>query len=660
MNTLLIELLTEELPANVILSVGDYLKEEVSKVLRPRKAHFYGTPRRLALICEDFEDESQRKEEVIIGPPKEVCFDKEEKPTQALLGFLSKNSASLEDVLEVENKGGTYIAIKKVSMTKKPTQILMESFEDILLNAPIPKSMRWTSSQRIRFSRPIRNICAIYNGEVFPLRFGDLTANARTLGHRFLSQGYIQIQSPKDYKEVLRKAYVLVDYEERLSLIKSQVEEKARECGGKPESPEGLYQEVANLVEFPFVVVGKLPERFLTLPERVIITVLAHHQRFFCVRGEKGLLPYFIAVSNNLPKDNRIVRGYEKVIKARLEDALFFYKEDLKTKLEDLVPRLSGVLFHPKAGSMLDKTNRLVLLVEKLVDQLGFDRETKEKAKRAAYLSKADLLTNMVREYDELQGYMGYVYSKLQGEDEEVAVSLLEQYMPRSTTDDLPKTKIGKILSLAEKLDNIHTLIGVGEIPKGSSDPYGLRRSAYGVLSILEESAWDVDISKLFESIPQDLIDFLKGRIRAYLETYPYDVVDAVLEVCSPQRPFRCISLVKRLAHLKEEEKFKGIVQGYKRVVKILPKGHESAEVREELMREEAELNLWKKVKALENCCTDIIDLYSLKESIDEFFDKVLVMDRDESVRNNRLSLLARIKKLFNQYADLSKIVYNE
>ncbi len=654
MNKLLIEIGTEELPASVIQPVGEYLRQEVSQILKPTKEELLFTPRRIALILEGFEDKSEEKEEIILGPPKKACYDENNNPTRALIGFLQKHSARPEDLIEVESKGGLYVAIRRFLSTPKPTQILLESFEDILLKAPLPKSMRWTSSHRIRFSRPIRWLCALYNEGVFPIRFGRLTAGNRTKGHRFLSDGWLEVNHPDQYKDKLLSAYVIPDYRERLRLITFQVEETAKKLNGEPDAPEGLYEEVANLVEYPFVVFGEIDRKFLDLPDRVIITVLAHHQRFFCVRGKDGLLPYFIAVSNNRPVDGRILKGYQKVIRARLEDALFFYGEDLKVRLEELVPKLSEVLFHPKAGSMLDKTQRLMGLVEKLCDLLGLDEDTREKARRSAYLSKADLLTQMVRELDELQGYMGYVYAKAQGEEEEVALALWEQYMSN------PTNLLGKLLALADRLDSLYTLISAGEMPTSSSDPYALRRSAQTVFNILEKNHWDINIKELFPQPPQALTDFLKSRLRAHLEPYPYDVVSAVLEVCDPYRPYHCMSLVKRIANLKEEEKFKDIVQAYRRVLKILPKDLEAQEVREELMREEAEMRLWQKVKALEGCCSDIIDLYALKEDIDEFFDSVLVMDKDEGIRNNRLSLLARIKELFNRYADFNKLVYEE
>lgn len=654
MHNLLIEIGTEELPASIIQRIATYLDTKVREIIKPEVSHVFFTPRRIALLMRNFQDLEGEHEEILIGPPKKACYDGNNQPTKALLRFLETNKAHPKDLMEVERKGGIYIALRRVQKTKKPTQLLIESFQEILTSAPVPKSMRWTSSQTIKFPRPIRWVCALCDEQILPIKFGNLIADKKTYGHRFLSKGEIQISNPLEYEQKLKLNYVIPDYQERIRIIKKSIQEKAESLDGFVEDVEGLYEEVANLVEYPFVVVGRIEEKFLVLPEKVIVTVLAHHQRFFCLKGRDSLLPYFIAVSNNLPKDERIVKGYEKVIRARLEDALFFYREDLKTKLEDLVPKLSHVIFHPKAGSMLDKTNRLIHLSEKISKHLGLSKDYISKVKRAAYLSKADILTNMVRELNELQGYMGYVYARAQGEDEEVAKALWEQYLPN------PSSITGKILSLADKIDNIYTLIGLGEMPTGKSDPYGLRRSAQVIFTIIEEEGWDLDIGKLLPTLPESLIEFLKSRLRAYLDKFPHDVVEAVLEVCSPLTVAHCIHSVRKITELKNDEKFKGIVQAYKRISKILPKDFKNNHVKEELFTESYEMKLWQKLRQIEKECTSITDLYALEEPIKEFFDKVLIMDKDEKIRNNRLSLLLRTKELFNNYADFSKIVYEQ
>ncbi|MGC8852962.1 MAG: glycine--tRNA ligase subunit beta, partial [Hydrogenobacter sp.] len=507
-----------------------------------------------------------------------------------------------------------------------------------------------------------RWICALYGDQVVPLSFGSVQAGKKTKGHRFLSQGWIELRSASEYEERLKEQYVIPDFKERWGMILNFLKEESYALGGSAEYPEGLDQEVANLVEFPFAVVGSFDEKYLQLPQKVIVTVLAHHQRFFCVKKQDKLLPNFIAISGNFPKNNLIVKGYEKVVKARLEDALFFYKEDQKVRLEDLVEKLSQVVFHPKAGSMLEKTQRLITLSEEIGKALSLDENTLKKLKRASYLSKADLLTHMVREFDELQGYMGYVYALLQGEDQETALAIYEHYLPKSPSDPLPSGTVGKVLSLADKIDNLVMLIRVGEVPSGSSDPYGLRRYAYAVFSIIEDTQWDLNLRELIEKtyggVDNTLEEFLKNRLETYLEPYGYDVARAVLEVHDPLKPLKSINTAKRIASLKEEQKFKDVVSAYRRVVKILPKDWGDSVVDERALREEEEKNLWEKLKELK--VEDVLDLQPLKEYIDNFFDKVLVMDKDEQIRRNRLALLLNVNQIFNKFANFEKLVYEE
>ncbi|MDW8434237.1 MAG: glycine--tRNA ligase subunit beta, partial [Aquificaceae bacterium] len=558
MKDLFIEIGTEELPAGVIKQASDAIKEKLSHILGRQDIKTYSTPRRLAFYVKDFENVSPEKEEIIWGPPVKVAYEGE-TPTRALTAFLEKNSASLEDVVHLKKGEGLYVAIRKVVEEEKPLDKLQKSFEEVIQSVPLPKTMRWDGSN-LRFSRPIRWLCALYGGEVVPLSFGKLRADRLTYGHRILSPDAVRIERPEEYKEILRERYVIVDYEERLNMVLALLKDHACTLGGKPVYPEGLDEEVTNLVEAPFAVVGKFEEKYLELPDKVIMTVLAHHQRFFCIENDGRLLPYFIGISNNRPADETIAKGYEKVIRARLEDALFFYREDLKNSLESLVPQLSEVLFHPKAGSMWEKVKRVKELSLKLVESLGLE-EKREKIERASYLCKADLLTHMVRELDELQGYMGYVYALKQGEDPEVALALYEHYLPVRPSDPLPTGQVSAVLSLADKLDSLYTLLSVGELPTGSSDPYGMRRLAHGLFAVIDAFGWNVNLRTLCENITQELEEFFKVRLESYLNAYPQDIVRAVLEVKDPLRPYEVISLVKRLAIFRDEEEFKKLVE---------------------------------------------------------------------------------------------------
>ncbi len=666
MEDLLIEIGTEELPPSVIEPSLDFIKTELSKILAVDEINAYATPRRLVFYVESFRDEVITKEEVVFGPPWKVAFDEDGKPTKALEGFLRKHGAKVEDVFKAKKGKGEYVALRIVHQEKSRLEALKERFEEILLSVPLPKRMRWTSSRRLSFSRPVRWLLALHGSRVVELSFGELKAGRKTRAHRLLSEGWLEIPDTNSYFEVLKDNHVILSPEERKSMILEQLRKSANEVGAQIEAPEGLLEEVLYLVEYPFPVVGSFDEKFLELPSKVIITVSAHHQRFFCLSKEGRLVNRFIGISNNRPKTDAIRKGYERVLKARLEDALFFYREDLKKRLEELVPRLSEVMVHPRVGTMLEKTDRLVKLTHTLCTKLACNEDTKEKVRRASYLSKADLLTEMVKELDELQGYMGYVYALKQGEDREVALALYEQYKPRGLEDELPSTVVGALLSLADKIDDLISFFKAGEIPKGSSDPYGLRRAAFGIFRLLEAYLWDIDIRdfrELYgdtEKTYKELESFLAQRLESYLSHLGYDVVRAVLSVENPLRPFSVMEKAKELSKIKDSSEFVDIYEAYRRVAKILPRDWESAEVDEKLLKEKEELVLWESIKYMEGRDFKLSELAGLRRYIDALFDNVLIMDRDERVRSNRLSLLMRLKKLFHRYADFSKVVIRE
>lgn len=666
MRDLLIEIGTEELPPSVIEPALDFIKEKFSEILKRDDVETFGTPRRLVFYVKNYEESREVREEIVFGPPWKVAFDDEGKPTKALLGFLERHGANPEDVFKERKGKGEYVALKLVHEEKGRLEILKGSFEDILLSVPLPKRMRWTSSKRITFSRPVRWILALHGDEVLDLKFGDLKAGRRTLGHRFLSKGWIEVPKAENYFSLIEENFVIPSIERRKEVILEGIEREAKSLESKPEYPEGLLEEVTNLVEYPFVIVGSFEEKYLELPDMVIVTVAAHHQRFFCLSKDGSLTNHFIGVSNNKPKTDLIRRGYEKVLRARLEDALFFYREDLKRKLDDLVPKLSEVLIHPKVGTVLEKVERLKKLVDLICERVGCSKEQKEKVLRAAHLSKADLLTEMVKELDELQGYMGYIYALKQGEDEEVALALYEQYKPKTAQDETPRTLTGAVLSLADKIEDLLSFFSAGEIPKGSSDPYGLRRAAFGIFRILDERGWDInleDFSDLYGGLKnkEELEKFLSQRLESYLENYGYDLIRAVLSVHSPLRPLPIIRKVKMLSELRNTREFIDIYEAYRRVVKILPKGWEIAEVNEALLKEPQERALWEKVRELEGKGEpELKDLSYLRKPIDDLFDNVLIMEKDESIRRNRLALLKRTQLLFNRVADFSQVVIQE
>ncbi len=660
MNKLLIEIGTEELPASVISPALEYLKSKFNEILQAEKVRTYGTPRRLTLIFENFKNERTEREEIIWGPPKNIAFDEKGNPTKALNGFLKKNKATIEEVKVLKKDKGEYVAIVRKVLEKTPVEKIQENFEDILLSVPFPKRMRWTSSKRITFSRPVRWLVALFNDEEIELKFGNLKSNRKTRGHRFLSPKEVEINKIDDYEKILKENFVIPSIDERRKIIENEINRLSKEVGGKPTYPEGLLEEVANLVEYPYAVLGKFEEKYLELPELVIITVAAHHQRFFCVEKNGKLTNYFIGISNNRPNE-KIKEGYEKVLRARLEDALFFYREDLKKRLEELVPKLKEVIFHPKIGSMYEKVQRMEKIALKLCEKLKCDTE---KVKTAVKLSKADLLTEMVKELDELQGYMGYVYALKQGYDEEVAKAIWEQYFPKD--GKLPETLTGTVLSLSDKIDNLFSFFKVGEIPKGSSDPYGLRRSAFGILKIVDEKNIDInlldfkDIYGDFKNLDK-LEDFLRQRIISYLEDYPIDIVRAVLKVYSPFEPYKVIKNVRIIFEASKEKEFKTLVEIAKRVHRIIPEGWKETKVREDLLIQKEEKELYEKLKELEKeKIENPLQLLKLKDYINSFFDNVRVMAEEEEIKRNRISLLKRIDNLFKIFGDFNEIVIKE
>ncbi len=665
MADLLIEIGTEELPPSAIGVATQHISRNLAQVLRIETIKVYSTPRRLVFYAEDFEDTKVVQEEVIYGPPWKVAFGNDGKPTKALEGFLKRYGATQEQVFKARKGKGEYVAIKLLRGESSAIEELRERFEEILLSVPFSKRMRWTSSRRILFARPVRWILALYGDLLIDLAFGEVRSSRTTYGHRFLFGEKIEVSSPQDYFVKMEKAYVMIDRDRRRELINRSLREEAEKLSGEPVMLGDLLEEVTDLVEYPFPVVGSFEERFLELPERVIITVLAHHQRFFCVRSGKNLINYFIGISNNRPSGDEIRRGYERVIRARLEDALFFYREDLKRPLRELIPGLSGILIHPRVGTVLDKTRRMEKIAEHLISTLELG-EIREKVLKAVRLSKADLLTEMVKEFDELQGYMGMVYALKDGEEEEVAKALYEQYLPSGQDSDLPQTTTGAILSLTDKLHDLIYFFSAGEIPTGASDPYGLRRSAFGIIRVLDNRGWDLDIKDLMESLEvregsKELEEFMAQRLESYLEDRGYDVVRAVLAVTSALRLGEVIDKVTKVSELKSDDSFTDLYEVYRRVAKILPEGWESEQVDETLFKEPAERSLWDKVIELENSdLSDPAGLTELQNTVNRLFDEVLIMDRDERIRKNRLSLLFRVKRLFNRFADFGLLVPQE
>lgn len=687
-NEMLLELGTEEIPARFIPPAIAMMKESAEKLFMENRIRFkdmavYGTPRRLILIARGLAEVQQDITIEVVGPPKSAAYDKDGLPTKAAVGFAKGQGVDVSDLRIKNTAKGEYICIEKHETGKKTKDILPSVLENILSAITFPKAMRWNNSGA-RFARPVRWVLSLFNGESLQVKFAGLDGSDISYGHHFMMPAPFNVKSIDDYTEVLEKNFVIAEPAKRRSLIEKQIAEIAVEKGGRVIHDEELLDETTFLTEYPLAICGRFDDVFLTLPKDVLITVMREHQRCFSIEGEDGrLLPYFIGISNTVPKDVNIIRnGYERVIRARLSDAKFFFDSDRKKRLEEYSGRLNQVVFISKLGSMSDKVQRLTELSEQLCDLMAW-HDVKDIAKRAAQLSKADLMTDMVGEFPELQGIMGFEYAVRQGEDQGVAFAIAEHYLPKFAGDILPATSAGKILAIADKIDNIVGCFGIGKIPTGSNDPLALRRQALGILNILVEGGHFVPLAKVVwkgitvygdrissdkhNSILKDVLEFFKERLNTLFVTegFRYDCVRAVL-LTGIEDPYDSYLRVRSLDRFRQRGEFEPLMVSFKRVMNIIPPDFRG-EVVEELLREDEEKNLFTaymdiKEKVLEAEAdleyeNAFIFMSGLKQYVDLFFDKVLVMDKDEALKNNRLGLLNNLKSLFLTLADFTQIV---
>ncbi|SNZ04092.1 glycyl-tRNA synthetase beta chain [Persephonella hydrogeniphila] len=703
MKNYLLEIGTEELPPKAVDTAIRFFEENIYKIFNdffeydtPENIEIFGTPRRIGFLLKNLKEKQPDSEKLLIGPPAKVGIDNEGKYTKAALSFASKNNIPVEELQIIENEKGRYIGAKILIEGRKLSQHIKEEIPEIIQKIPFPKTMRWNSTG-FRFSRPIRWIVSLLDEEVIPFEIAGVKAGRYTHLHRFMTSPVgrgekKEIQKATDYKEITKMGFVLSVYEEREKSIRTQIEGFGRVLEADPVIDEELLREVTNLTEFPVGILGDFSPEYLVLPKEVIITVCKVHQRYFNFEKNGELIPKFLAFSNtSVPDKNVIKNGYEKVLKARLEDALFFYEEDLKHNLEDFYPKLAGIQFHQKLGSMLEKVERNGEIAFLLAEELGIDK--KKEIERANKLSKCDLLTEMVKEFDELQGIMGMHYALKQGEKEEIAKAIYEHYLPRSSDDELPETETGTILSLSDKIDTVISFFSIGEKPKPAADPFGLRRNAIGIVRLLVEKEIDIDlldllheiserakISKILkfaqlnkewkvvfdEKIIPEVIEFIKGRFVAYLKDkgFDTDIINAVLST-EDNNLYRLYLKVKSIQKLKENPEFEDVMIVFKRVGKIIPEGFEEQFSENELIEKE-EKELYQKFKEVQELFEKDIkqkeyykaleELLRLKPFIDRFFDNVMVMVEDQKLRKNRLSLMKIINKMFLKIADFTKI----
>ena len=679
----LVEIGTEELPPKALKTLATSFADNVEAELNQAgltfdKIEWFAAPRRLAVKVLNLATQQPSKEIEKRGPAVSAAFDAEGKPTKAAEGWARGCGITVEQAERIATDKGEWL-VHRAKIEGQPTKNLLN---DIVANAlaklPIPKPMRW-ADKTVQFIRPVHTVTMLLGDELIE---GEIlgVASARTIrGHRFLGEKEFEIQHADQYPQLLReKGAVVADFNERKAEILAKSQAKATALGGVADIEESLLEEVTSLVEYPNVLAAKFEERFLAVPAEALVYTMKGDQKYFPIYDKEGkLLPHFIFVSNINPEDpTAIIEGNEKVVRPRLTDAEFFFKTDLKQKLVDRLPRLETVLFQQQLGTLKDKTDRIEQLAGEIAKQIGADEA---KAKRAGLLSKCDLMTNMVFEFTDTQGVMGMHYARHDGEDEEVAVALNEQYMPRFAGDELPKSLVASAVALADKFDTLTGIFGIGQAPKGNADPFALRRAALGALRIIVEKNLPLDLEDLVkksaalfgdkltnQNVVADVVDFMLGRFRAWYqdEGIAVDVIQAVL-ARRPTRPADFDARVRAVSHFRTLDSAEALAAANKRVSNILAKADAAiGEINLSVCVEPAEKALAEAVLALrtevqpliaKGDYTAVLDkLANLRAPVDSFFDNVMVNAEDPALRQNRLAILNTLQGLFLQVADIS------
>ncbi len=687
---LLLEIGTEEIPASEMAVALPQLEENAGSRLMEARLNFkslktMGTPRRTVLFVEGLAEEQTVAETEVRGPAGKVAFTDDGKATPAAVGFASSHGLKATDLVIKETPQGKYVfAVKKVE-AKKAEEILPDLLKGLILSLDYPKAMRW-GDRDIRFARPIRWLLVLLGEKVLGIELDGIHSSKTTFGHRTDNNKPVAISTAAEYIEELNKHSVVVDQDKRREMIVDEISKAAKSVKGKAAMNPAVLDEVVYLVEAPHAVAGAFEPAYLDLPPCVTVTAMESHQRYFPVENDKGeLMPDFVVVHNGSKAFDDLIRtGHERVLRARLADALFFFKEDGKKTLADRVDELKGVVFQEKLGTVYDKALRMAILTETICVELGLKGDVVKKVGRAATLAKTDLVTEMVREFPSLQGAMGGEYAALDGEDIEVVQAIGEHYRPRSYEDKIPETESGRILSIADKLDTLVGLFGIGMIPSSSQDPYALRRQAQGIVSIVINSAMKLRLKPLFDraielyaeqgyklkpvdEILDELDVFIAQRVRFHLQQkrVRYDIADAVLagemnDLIATNE--KAIELDKLLGTREMDD----VLTGFERcnnlsrdaasdmVEPVYFESDVESKLYDELMSADDSLD---KALVARDVASAVKTLASLRPTIDKFFDDVLVMDKNEAKRTNRLALLKRAVNIFDRLADFSKVV---
>ncbi|OAT30343.1 glycyl-tRNA synthetase subunit beta [Buttiauxella ferragutiae ATCC 51602] len=682
--TFLVEIGTEELPPKALRSLAESFAAQVTAELDAANlAHgevkWFAAPRRLALKIANLAESQPDREVEKRGPAISAAFDAEGNPSKAAEGWARGCGITVAEAERLATDKGEWLMYRAHVKGESAQALLPAMIATALTKLPIPKLMRW-GDNNTQFVRPVHTVTLLLGAEVIPATILGIASDRVIRGHRFMGEPEFTIDNADQYPEILlERGKVIADYEQRKAVIKEGAEEAARKIGGNADLSESLLEEVTSLVEWPVVLTAKFEEKFLKVPAEALVHTMKGDQKYFPVYASDGkLMPNFIFVANIESKDPiQIISGNEKVVRPRLADAEFFFNSDRKKRLEDNLPRLETVLFQQQLGTLRDKTNRIEALSGWIAGQIGADVNH---ATRAGLLSKCDLMTNMVFEFTDTQGVMGMHYARHDGEAEDVAVALNEQYQPRFAGDALPSNLVACAVAIADKMDTLAGIFGIGQHPKGDKDPFALRRAALGVLRIIVEKNLPLDLQTLTEEavrlygdkltnqkVTDEVIDFMLGRFRAWYqeEGHSVDTIQAVL-ARRPTKPADFDARMKAVSHFRTLEAAAALAAANKRVSNILAKSDEELQdhVRASVLKEPEEMDLARQLVILRDKLEPffaegryqeaLVELAALREPVDMFFDKVMVNAEDKELRINRLTLLAKLRELFLQVADIS------
>jgi glycyl-tRNA synthetase beta chain len=686
---LLFEIGTEEIPAGYLEDASNQLKSLAEAALKENRIDIdggdilvYYTPRRIALVCAGLAERQEDYTQEVMGPPRKSAYDQDGKPTRAATGFAAKNGVAVEDITFIETPKGEYLFVKRMIPGRPSLEVLTEILPKLISQISWPKSMRW-GDIGFSFARPVHWVLALLGGKVIPFEIAGVKSGNTTKGHRFMSPKTFEVKDFQDYLEKMKNNYVVIDQADRRKAVAKGVNEMVKKVAGVPINDPDLVVTVANLVEYPSSVCGSFDRSFLELPAPVLITAMRKHQKYFAIEDDRGrLMPHFVAINNTIARDESIVtKGHERVLRARLSDAAFFFREDRKKPLADRLNTLKDVIYQAKLGTSYAKVERFSTLARSLAEEVA--PEKKAYAVLAARLCKCDLVTSIVSEFPELQGVMGREYATLDGQPEEVCAAIYEHYLPAKAGDDLPKTITGAIVGMADRMDTISGCFAIGLEPTGAADPFALRRHALAIIRIIEDRGWNISLKEFIaksldllnkeiqfdrDKVHNSILSFFRERYKNRMLTagYDTDLIEAIVSAGFD----RVSELPSRMDQLKrfirESGDFSALALTFKRVSNILKNQELLLSVDETIFKDPTESGLWTAYKGIKDNIKGLMAdkryfdalnmIAGLKKPVDDFFDGVEVLTKEsEKLKDNRVAVLHNIAGLFLGLADFSR-----